>query len=68
MTKLQQVKNFRIFHWDTFDNETLLVSETDTLSEAQVIIKEKYKISDSGADQVDIVDRHGNIVEKFKIC
>ena len=31
MTKLQQVKNFRIFHWDTFDNETLLVSETDTL-------------------------------------
>lgn len=62
-------KEFGIYHWDTFDNETILVDEADTLEEAKQKVINKYdkRIKKSGADQVDIVDSKGNIVEKYPI-
>lgn len=60
-------KAYGIFHWDTFDNVTILIGEADTLLQAQQFVQNKYKnrLSPNGADQVDIVDRLGNIVEKY---
>lgn len=63
-------KKYGVYHWDTFDNETLLIAEADTVEEAQEIINERYKgrISGNGADRVEIVDNQGNIVGKFSVC
>jgi hypothetical protein len=32
---ISHTKKFGIYHWDTFDNETLLIDEADTLAQAQ---------------------------------
>lgn len=66
---ISHTKKFGIYHWDTFDNETFLVDQADTLEKATTIVMEKYKgrISGNGADQVDIVDLKGNIVSKYKV-
>jgi hypothetical protein len=64
-------KEFGIYHWDTFDNVTILIDEADTLDEALDKVKDKYedRINPKhGADQVDIVDQNGDIVKKFKVC
>jgi len=62
-------KNFGIYHWDTFDNETFLIDEADTLEQAITKVEEKYgdRISSSGADQVDVVNQDGDIVRKFSV-
>jgi hypothetical protein len=62
-------KLFGIYHWDTFDNETLLVGEADTAEEAERMVMAKYKnrISSAGADQVEIVSRTGDILKSWKI-
>jgi len=62
-------KEFGIYHWDTFDNATLLIDEADTLKEAQDKVEKKYKdrIRPTGADQVDIVNQKGEIVDKYKV-
>lgn len=62
-------KAFGIYHWDTFDNETDLLHETDTLVEASQWVQDKYRnrICGHGADRVDIVDQRGNIVKKFRV-
>jgi len=68
---IQHKKEFGVYHWDTFDNETFLVTggEFDTFDEAVEFVKERYKgrIRSTGADQVDIVDSKGNIREKFPV-
>jgi hypothetical protein len=67
---IQHTKEFGIYHWDTFDNETILIDEADTLQEAKDIVAKRYKgrISGQGADQVDIVDSNGTVMEVFKVC
>lgn len=66
---LPHKKGFGIYHWDTFDNHTFLRHETDTLQEAKDWIGEHYKgrLRDNGADQVDIVNSDGEIVEKYSV-
>ena len=66
---IEHTKELGIYHWDTFDNETLLVDEADTLNEAVEKVETRYKgrIRDDGADQVDIVNSKGDIVRKFKV-
>jgi len=66
---IEHTKEFGIYHWDTFDNETLLVAEADTRDQAIEKVKERYKgrLRENGADRVDIVDREGNVVEKFSV-
>lgn len=62
-------KQFGIYHWDTFDNTTILIDEKDTLEQAHAFVQERYKgrIGPTGADQVDIVDQNGNIVDAYKV-
>lgn len=67
---IQHEKKFGVYHWDTFDNETILVKDFDTLTEAQNYVSMQYKgrIVPHGADQVDIVDDKGNVVRSYKVC
>ena len=66
---VSHTKEFGIYHWDTFDNETLLVGEADTITEAVTFIKDKYgkRIRLNGADQVEVVDLAGNGVKRFNV-
>lgn len=65
----KQTKGFGVYHWDTFDNETIMLEEFDELSDAEEYVIEKYKgrISTQGADQVDIVDLKGEIIGRYKV-
>lgn len=69
---IQHQKEYGVYHWDTFDNETLLMFQADSMEEAEAYITEKYKsqgrIAGSGADRVEIVDSKGNIVVKYSVC
>jgi len=60
---------FGIYHWDTFDNETILIAERTELEKAIEFVQKRYagRISPDGADRVDIVDRDGNIVWKASV-
>lgn len=60
---------YAVCHWDTFDNETLLVAEADTLIEAEGIVAERYKdrLRPEGADRVDIVDCDGRVVRAYSV-
>lgn len=71
---IQHTKAFGIYHWDTFDNVTLLIDEADTKEQAEEKVEKKYskdaigpRIRDTGADRVDIVDRAGNIVRCYNV-
>lgn len=66
---IEHKKNFGIYHWDTFDNETWLIDEADTLEEARGKVMKSYKgrISCNGADVVDIVDLKGNVVANYHV-
>lgn len=62
-------KKFGIYHWDTFDNETLLIDEANTLEKAEKKVEEKYKgrISAQGADKVEIVDKKGTVLKSYGV-
>ena len=66
---ISHTKNYGIYHWDTFDNETLLVGEADDLAEARQLIKDRYdgRIGPDGADRVEIVDLEGTVVERASV-
>jgi len=66
---ITHTKPFGIYYWDTFDNETFLISEAGTLKKAIAKVHKRFKgrIKDDGADRVDIVDLQGTVVEKFKV-
>lgn len=66
---ISHTKPFGIYHWDTFDGETFLIGQTDSLEDAIKFVEEQYdgRIRSNGADQVDIVDLHGNIIKKFAV-
>ena len=66
---IQHTKKFGIYHWDTFDNVNLLIDETDNFKTAKEKVEKKYKgrIANNGADQVDIVDSTGKVVQSFKV-
>lgn len=66
---ITHTKEFGIYHWDIFDNETILIGEANTLVEAKAFVKGRYhnRISNRGADRVDIVNLQGNVVEKYHV-
>ena len=66
---IEHTKEFGVYHWDTFDNEIFLITEADTLEEASQKMKDYYvdRLQERGADQVDIVDLNGNIIESYKV-
>lgn len=65
----KHTKPFGVYHWDTFDNETFLIGEADTLEAAEKLVNERYagRIGSNGADKVDIVDDKGSIVRQFSV-
>ena len=66
---IEHKKAFGIYHWDTFDNETILIDEANTQQEAEAKVQKRYgeRIRSTGADQVDIVDKKGNVVKKYSV-
>lgn len=62
-------KAFGVYHWDTFDNETLLIGQENTLKEAQEFVTKHYgsRLRASGADRVDIVDKKGKVVSRYSV-
>lgn len=66
---IQHTKEFGVYHWDTFDNETLLLDQFDTVQQATKFVETRYKdrINGLGADRVEIVDRRGSIVARFSV-
>lgn len=67
---IQHKKAFGIYHWDTFDNETLFLHEVDTLVESDIWVRGRYKdrIRADGADQVDVVNLSGDIVRRYSVA
>jgi len=67
-TSSTHTRAYGVYHWDTFDNETFLIGEADTLEEAQEIVQARYRgrIGPDGADKVDIV-HNGHIVEQVSV-
>lgn len=67
---ISHTKKFGVYHWDTFDNVTLLIEEKDTLKQAEEYVQQQYagRISSNGADRVDIVDKKGSIVRCYNVC
>lgn len=67
---IQHKKNFGIYHWDTFDNETFFMGEGDTIAECCQVVLDKFgnQIAGHGADRVEIVDKKGQIAAYFNIC
>jgi len=67
---VQHTKAFGIYHWDTFDNVTLLVEESDSLPEAEAIVATKYggRIGPHGADRVDVVNQAGTVVAQYTVA
>jgi hypothetical protein len=67
---IKHKKEFGVYHWDTFDNETFLVDEFDTFDQAKhFVVEDRYKgrTGSQGADKVDIVNSKGDIVEQFSV-
>lgn len=67
--KVEHKKAFGVYHWDTFDNETFLVGEADTLPEAEQMVESKYgsRISFNGADKVEIVSKTGEVLGEWQV-
>lgn len=41
---IEHKKQYGIYHWDTFDNETLVIGEADSLMEAESFVKKRYMV------------------------
>ena len=66
---IEHKKEFGVYLWDTFDNETMLIKEFDSFDKARAFVEEKYgrQISPNGADVIEIVDSHGEIKARWTI-
>lgn len=69
---MAKMKDFRVYHWDTFDepgDDTSFLDSFDTEQEAVDYVKRKYTgfISGDGADQVHIVDKTGRVVKRYYV-
>ena len=66
---MKQTKKYGVYHWDTFDNETMLISQSDTLDEAKAQVQKKYagRIGENGADVVEILDENRNVVGRYSV-
>lgn len=62
-------KKFGVYHWDTFDNETILMHQCNTQEAAEKYVQKHYgeRISPNGADRVDIVDKKGAVLRTYTV-
>ena len=67
---IKHKKKFGIYHWDTFDNSTILIDEADTYKICEEKVKKRYKsrINNKGADTVEIVNLKGDVLKSFSVC
>ena len=58
---------FKVYHWDTFDNEDTFLKEFKTEQEARDFVVERYgsRLGSHGADKVKIVNNVGRVVASF---
>lgn len=66
---IEHKKEFGIYHWDTFDNETFLKHEEDTAKSCEHWIIDNYgdSLHGDGADRVEIINQKGEIVKKWNV-
>jgi len=66
---ISRTKEFGVYHWDTFDDETLLIYQSDSLEDAKRFVFERYRgrIGGNGADQVDIVNSRGDVLKTYLV-
>jgi hypothetical protein len=69
---MEHKKAFGIYHWDTFEEsgeDTILVDEADSLEEAERKVVKWYgpRIVYNGADEVQIVNRQGEVVKRYPV-
>ncbi len=67
---IEHTSDFGVYHWDTFDNESVLLDEFPTLVDSIRFVQQRYegRLNSNGADRVDIVDKNGKIVKQFSVC
>ena len=65
------MKGFQVYHWDTFDNETIPIGPRHrTVEGAEAFVKDRYgdRIQPDGADRVDIVNEDNRkVVRKYSV-
>ena len=66
MSDKKQTKEYGVYYWDTFDNETLFLKDFDNQPAAEAYIEKRYKgrLHSSGADKIDIVTKSTRSVVK----
>jgi hypothetical protein len=59
---------YLVFHWDTFDNETILMHSCDTFDAAKawVVVHYSGRLRGNGADRVDVVHK-GKVVKRYSV-
>lgn len=59
---------FKVYYWDTFDNETIQIGEFPDQPLAEAFVETRYagRIGPQGADKVDIV-LDGTIVRQYSV-
>ena len=62
-------KKFGVYRWEKSSYTTSLVSEADTIEDAENLVAQKYEdqISDQGHNKILIVDSNGKIVTRFPV-
>lgn len=66
---IKHTKKFGVYHWDSFDNNTILIGQFERIDESEQFVYNKYagRINNNGADRVDIVDQYGNVISVFQV-
>lgn len=67
--EIKHTKKYGVYHWDTFDNATLLLFESDDMEECRLWTINYYgdRLDKAGADYVDLVDDKRNIVKQSRV-
>lgn len=60
-------KKYGMYYWDTFDDETILIEESDDLNYLRDKVTKKYRVDSQGADVVEIVNNIGKILASYKV-
>jgi len=65
----KHTKCFGVYHWDTFDNETMLIAEFDGFNETMDWIHKHYgtRLHPVGADRVDVVNQEGTVIRSMSV-
>jgi hypothetical protein len=62
-------KPFAIYHWDTLEDQTVLLADFHERSAAVRFVHSEFagRIGHEGLDQLEIVGPRGELVQKFRV-